>query len=88
MNIPLEQAVLKNVNQLIFDFYLSCTTRPRFAAFICNVTEQSIGSIFNGWVVCLATLFNQLDQRPDYVRRFTVLFTCKQFKIGEFFSNK
>ena len=37
----------------------------RFAAFMCNVSEQTIGRIYNGWVVFLATIFNQLDQRPD-----------------------
>ena len=37
----------------------------RFAAFMAKVSEQTIGRVFNGWIIFLATLFNQLDQRPD-----------------------
>ena len=36
----------------------------KFAAYMTNVTAVTIGRIFNGWVVFLSTLFNQLDQRP------------------------
>ena len=37
----------------------------KFAAFVTNVSETTIGRIFNSWVVFLSTLFNKLDTRPD-----------------------
>ena len=37
----------------------------RFVSYMCDVSETTIGRIFNGWIVFLAALFNQLDQRPD-----------------------
>ena len=36
----------------------------KFAAFIANVSTQTIGRIFNAWVVFLSALFNKLDTRP------------------------
>ena len=36
----------------------------KFAAYMANVSAVTIGRIFNGWVIFLSTLFNELDQRP------------------------
>ena len=42
----------------------------KFAAYMTNVSGVTIGRIFNAWIIFLATLFNQLDQRP-----------CQQFLL-------
>ena len=36
----------------------------KFAAFVTNVSETTIGRIFNSWVVFLSTVFTKLDTRP------------------------
>ena len=34
----------------------------KFVSFMTNVSAQTIGRIFNGWIIFLSTLFNKLDQ--------------------------
>ena len=37
----------------------------KFVGYLTNFCNVTIGRIFNGWVIFLATLFNQLDTRAD-----------------------
>ena len=37
----------------------------KFVGYMANVSNVTIGRIFNGWVVFLSTLYNQLNLRPD-----------------------